>query len=1143
MKACFYPLRRILDPSIVHKILLLFLLVGFCQFGLAQDLVSMKNGPPLSKQEEPVEKQKALSQALRELETRYQISFIYENKLVDGKFVENDDLGKDGLAEKLNTLLPQFGLKYKKIGKRIYSIGPGKAKEPKQIPTLLHKGESNSNVVDTKELTISGRITNETGEGMAGVTVVLKGSTVGTSADAEGNYTLTVPDGNGILVFSFIGYLSQEVPINNRTTINVSLALDAKALDEVVVVGYGVQRKVTQTGSVVSAKGDDVRQSPATNLTNSLVGRLPGLTALASSGEPGRDGSTIRIRGSNTLGDNNPLIVVDGIPNRPMERINPADIESVTVLKDASAAIYGAQAANGVILITTKRGKTGKPRITIDISSGINQPTRIPEMANAAEYTTMLNEIAFYRNESLGRFQKYSAEDIQKYSDGSDPWGYPNTNWFKEVFKPYARQNYQNASISGGSENLKYFVSMGARTQDGIYKGSANKYSDYNFRSNIDGKISNNITISVDVAGRQEVKDFAVVGVGSIFRSLLRGKPFAPAYWPDGTPGPSLLEFGDQPAVTSTKAPGYDKNKLYRLETNVKTFITIPWVKGLSIQANASFDKSSNFHKRFAKPWYLYSWDGNADHKTVPGKVGLEAPTLSQDVTDGQRIVLNAYATYDRTILENHNAKIMVGTESQRGSSDFFSAYRQNFISSEIDQLFAGANNQYMTNTGSGSQNARMSYFGRVNYDYSQKYLLEFIWRYDGSYIFAPGKQFGFFPGISGGWRISEENFWKNNINFLDDFKLRASWGQTGNDRINEFQYLSSFGFLQNRSYVFGVNNQAPVLDELRIPNPNVTWEVATQSNFGFDAQLLNNKLSVEADYFTNMRSNILWWRNASVPGYSGLTLPRENIGKVSNRGFEAAVSYRNQIREFIYEVSVNGSYAKNKIVFWDETPGIPEYQQSTGRPMGSNLYYNAIGVFEDQAAVDAYPHWPGARPGDIIFEDYNSDGKIDGLDMVRNEKDYFPRFIGGANINLQYKQFDIAMLIQGTAGGTQKYVTLEAGETGNYYKEWAVNRWTPENPNTTYPRAWDFQTEYWATQPNTYWLIPMDYVRLKNIEIGYNLPVKFNQIIGIEGFRIYLNGLNLLTMSKSKLVDPEVAGGQTYPLSRVVNAGLTLTF
>ncbi len=471
----------------------------------------------------------------------------------------------------------------------------------------------------------------------------------------------------------------------------------------------------------------------------------------------------------------------------------------------------------------------------------------------------------------------------------------------------------------------------------------------------------------------------------------------------------------------------------------------------------------------------------------------------------------------------------------------FIQAFRKNYISSAVDQLFAGASDQYMSNTGYAEQSAYMSYFGRVNYDLSKKYIVEFVWRYDGSYMFPEDKRFGFFPGVSAGWRVSEESFWKDNISFINDFKLRGSWGQTGNDRIAEYQYLTTYGFLSGRSYVYNAAD-AKLLNETKIPNPNVTWEIANQANIGFDAALFNNKVTFSFEYFNNLRTQILITRNASIPSSTGLTLPPENIGKVKNTGFEGVIGYNGNIGDFNYSVSVNGSYSKNEIVFWDETPGIPEYQTSTGRPMGSTLYYNAIGIFKDQAAIEAYPHWAGAMPGDVIFEDVNNDGKIDGLDRVMNEYNNLPRFIGGLSLDLRYKGFDLMMLVQG-ATGARVYLGVESGEIGNYYKEYAVNRWTPENINATYPRTWNRDEEYWRSQGNTFWLQNMNYVRLKNFEIGYNLPASVNKSLGIEGLRIYVNGQNTFTAAKQKFIDPELQAGTDYPLARIISGGLTLTF
>ncbi len=1003
---------------------------------------------------------------------------------------------------------------------------------------------------DQQQIKISGKVTDvTTGEAMPGVNILVKGTVLGAISDMEGKYTITVPDKNASLIFSFLGYVSQEIPLNGRSIVDVVLTSELQTLQEVVVVGYGIAKKASLTGSVSAVNGSDLKQSPATNYTNSIIGRIPGITAIQKSGEPGYDAATITIRGANTLGDNTPLVVVDGIPSRSLDRLDPSDIETFTVLKDASAAIYGQRAANGVILVTTRRGQIGKPTITVNLNTGYNQPDVIPKMADAATYAACLNEIAYYAAPSKGRNQVYSAADITQFADGTDPWGHPNTDWFHSVFKPWSKQNYQNVSVSGGTESMKYFLSFGTKFEDAYYKHSATNFRQYDFRSNIDGKITKNITVSFDVSGRQEDKNFPTVGVGDIFRMLMRGKPNMQAWWPTGDPGPDI-EYGYNSAVTVTSATGFNHDHYYYLESNLRLNVTIPWVKGLSVQANGSYDKMFRYNKIFNTPWYLYSWDGI--HKDASGLTkntrGYASPQLTENWQDMSRKTFNAFATYETSIAENNHLKIMVGTESQYSLNDYENAFRKNFVTSAIPQLFAGAADINMSNNGWADQAARLSYFGRFNYDYSQRYLVELVMRYDGSYMFKPGKQFGFFPGISVGWRISDESFWKDNITFISNFKLRASWGQTGNDRVyyqgalKEYQYLSTYSFDQ-RDYYYG-SLASKMLIENVLPNPDVTWEVANQSNIGFDATLLDRKLTVNADVFYNMRTRILWQSTAVTPTTLGVPLPPENIGKVANMGFEYVITYHGTAGKFGYDISTNGSYAKNKITFSFDTPGIPDYQLSKGMPMNAALSYRVIGVFKDAAAIAAYPHWGGAQPGDLIFEDVNNDNKIDQLDQVREKKTDMPRFIGGLNTNFSYGQFDLSILFQGAAGASV-YLNPESGDIGNYYASWVKSRWTPENTDASWPRCFNRSNEYWSpgNQRNTFWLFSTDYVRLKSMEFGYSLPTSIIKKLTIQKLRVYVSGQNLLTFSKMKEIDPEENGGTSYPLQRVVNLGVTLTF
>lgn len=1001
--------------------------------------------------------------------------------------------------------------------------------------------------------TVSGTVIDDKGVPVAAASVMVKGTTRGTTTDASGRFSIEVPGRKGILVFSGIGLPEREVNVNGRSVVDVQLQGEAQGLGEVVVVGYGTQKKATLTGSVSAVKGSDVIKSPAMNVSNSLAGRLPGLVTVTPSGEPGYDGTILRIRGINTLNNNGPLIVVDGIPGRSLERIDPTTIENISVLKDASAAIYGAQAANGVILITTKRGKTGKPSVTATFNQGFGRPTTVPEMADAVTYATMLNEIAYYKNPS-GYTPIYTDAQIQKFADGSDPWNYPNTDWFKEVLRPWSGQNYGNVSISGGSEGMKYFISLSGRSQDGYYYNSGTKYNQYDFRTNLDGSISQYVTLSFDVAGRMEDRNFPTRSAGSIFRMVMRGKPNMTAYWPNGLPGPDI-EYGDNPVVVSTKATGYDRDKRYVLNTNGKLSIKIPWVPGLSITGNAAIDKSFRFQKNFQTPWYLYSFrgfDANNEPILEKSKRGFNEPSLSERMEDNQNILLNGLVNYETRFLSDHYLNFLVGVEKITGSGDNFSALRQHFISADVDQLFAGSDLD-LNNSGSAYRNARLNYFGRVNYNFKEKFLAEFVWRYQGSYIFAPENRFGFFPGISVGYKISEETFWQENVQFIDALKLRASWGKTGNDLIEEFQYLASYSFGGIRfqpwnaplPFITNGDVENKALYESLIPNKDVTWEEADQKNIGFDAMLLNNKLSITADYFDYTRSKILWWRNASVPASTGLTLPRENIGEVANRGFDFSIDYRDKAGQLGYQVGFNGGKQKNKIIFWDEPPGAPDYQQSTGRPINSALYYDAIGIFRTQTDLDKYPHWSNARTGDIIFRDVNGDNKIDGNDRIRNDKSDIPTFTYGLSANLQYKGFDFSVLLQGATGAV-RYISTESGEIGNFLKSFSDDRWTEQNPNASGPRTFNRGNEYWIGQGNTFWLHETDYIRLKNVEIGYNIPDNIMRRLHVQRLRVYVNAFNFLTYSPDmKDFDPELGtgSGQGYPLQKILNGGISVTF
>ena len=1024
---------------------------------------------------------------------------------------------------------------------------------------------------------IKGKVSDETGSGLPGVTVTEKGTMNGAITDVNGQFTVNVKGDAAILVFSFVGYAGLEEVVGSRSIINVTLTPDVSSLNEVVVVGYGTQKKETITGSVVSVKGTDLVKSPVVNLSNSIAGRMAGVVAVNRSGEPGADGSAIRIRGSNTLNNGDALIVVDGIPNRAggLDRINPNDIESVSVLKDASAAIYGSRAANGVILITTKRGKTGKPQLSYSANQGYSQPTVIPKLTNSAQYTSMLNDLDIYglpttewaaantaykatgvytRPDGTTRKAPFSPTDLQKYADGSDPWLHPNTDWYAATLKNWSPQTQHNLQISGGTENVKYLASLGYQNQDGYYKTSATAYQQYDIRLNLDAKINKYVDINVGLLGREEARNYPTRSAGAIFRMQMRGKPQQQAYWPNGLPGPDI-ENGENPVVITTDLSGYDRQKQDYIQTNGSINVKIPWIEGLKWTGTAAVDKRLGTRKLWQIPWTLYQQgsgfeaDGTTP-KLVASKRGPAEPNLTQSYDDQLNILLGSVFSYEKQI-GVHGITALAGMNRETIDGNNFSAFRRYFISPALDQMFAGGDLE-RTNGGGGFETARINYFGRMAYNYKEKYLAEFLWRYDGSDRFPAKSRYGFFPGFMAGWVVSEENFMKDQ-NVFSFLKLRGSWGQLGNDQVNlpnsgtaaTYQYLSTYGF---RSYILGDAEQK-TLFETRLPNENITWEVASNSNVGLEGQLMNGKVFFEMDYFSNYRSKILWFKNASVPQSTGITLPAQNIGEVSNKGFDFNIGYRGGKGDFKYNFSVNGGYAKNNIEFWDEAPGAPEWQRTTGKPMNTFQAYLYDGVFKDQADIDARTVDYSAivktlRPGDMKYQDYNGDGKITPDDQVRTNNTQLPMFQGGVNLGGQYKNFDLTILIQGAAGAKQYVSAGEMGNIGNYLLDMYENRWTIDNPSSVHPRIANRSDQYYSNN-NTYWLRSSDYIRLKNFELGYSLPEVLTKKIGSSSARIYLSGINVFTVDKLKVFDPETVSttGQYYPQSRIMNMGLNIKF
>lgn len=998
---------------------------------------------------------------------------------------------------------------------------------------------------------ISGKVTDAQGEPLIGVTVIIRGTTQGTTTDANGKYKLeNVPD-NSVLVFSFIGMQRKELIVPaGKTEINAALQQDTIGLDEVVAIGYGTQKRATLTGSIAEIKGEELKRSPQPNLSNSLAGKFSGVIVTNRSGEPGYDDAQFNIRGLATKGNNDVLVVIDGVPGQlgGLSRLDPNDIESLTILKDASAAVYGSRAANGVVLITTKRGEQGKPTLTYSYNYGLSLPTRLPQMADAAIFGEIMNEISYYKSPNRGMNQFYSEEQINIFRDGSDPLNYPNTNWAKETLKNYTPQSKHNISLSGGTENLKYFVSLGKLAQDGLYRNGATKYNQLNIRSNIDANITDRLSFSANIAARKEDRVYPISSAGDIFRSIYRAYPTVAAIYPNGLPTSGIEN--NNPVLMATDLGGVNNNPTYILNTVLKLSYKIPGIKGLTVDGVVALDNSWALSKAFSEPYSVYTYNAKKDEykQTITGGSAGKA-MLTESNTSNSLSTYNVKINYNNS-WGNHEVKVLAGYEQSENKNEYFQAIAYNFPTPETPELSQGGSvASDKMNSGNSYRYTRRSYFSRLSYNYKGKYMLEGQMRIDGSSTFPKGKQYGFFPAVSGGWRISEEQWFKDNLNQVQNLKLRASYGELGNDNVGQFQYYNNFSF--NNNYTLGTDAHAGI-NIIKLGNPNITWEIAKKTDIGLEGQIFKG-INFELIYFQQKRTNILASKNASIPQVSGIVngfnqdplVPFENIGKIDNKGFEAVLGYKHS-GKFSYNISGNFTFAKNMVVFVDEALGVLEYQKETGKPLNTYLAYNVIGIYRSAEDLIKYPHLTGAQLGDLIYEDYTKNGEITADDMVRSKFSNIPEITFGLNLSANWKNFDISMVFSGHARVAQ-YVLPESGTVGNFYSSWADNRWSPSNLNGTYPRV-DTRASSsinGGLNFNNFWINDASFVRLKTLEIGYTLSSSILSQIKIKDIRVFVSGFNLLTLTHVKDYDPEGnnQSGQFYPQQKIFNIGVNVKF
>lgn len=1024
------------------------------------------------------------------------------------------------------------------------------------IERMEHVLTQSAGVVKPMDIVVNGKVTDEKGEALPGVNVTIKGGSRGTVTDVDGKYKITVDKADAILTFSFIGYLPAEMKVGSRKTIDVALAVDIKSLDEVVVVGFGTQKKINSTGAISSIGTKELVQSPVANISNSLVGRMPGLFATQSGGEPGNDGSKIRIRGVGTFsGNTDPLTLVDGIQVDNYNNIDPNEIESVTILKDASStAVYGIRGANGVLIITTKRGKIGPPKISYTFNQGFNSFTNMREMMNSADYATHFNEAIQADAYTTGTVYvpKYTQEDIELYGNGKDPVFHPNVNWPDVMFKKTSKQSQHNLSISGGQNKLRYFVSAGLFNQEGLFKdtkditdafSAQSVFRRYNIRSNFNFELTKRFKIALDLSSQTESRS--------------------------GNNGLTERVVGDVFRASPLETPGIVDGKVVNIYTgsrnNPYASLLYP---GLAGGLKRSYRNYLNGSLRLDYD-LGFLLNGLSSH----GNVAIQTYNDQQIINTKTLITYLATKLPDGTInyvpstTDAQFGFSQSGTYNRRITAEFGLDYKRSFLKHNLTAL-ALYNQQKTFDPGLAFlvPKGYQSFVGRLTYDYDGRYLAEVNVGYNGTENFAPGKRFGFFPAYSLGWVPSLESFFPKDgvVSFM---KIRGSYGEVGNDNIGGTRFLyrpTSYSSVANIYYFGNVGSTYsgfPGIREGATGNPDVTWERAVKQNIGLEMSFLKDKIKFTGDLFSEKRSDILATPQ-SISAIAGLAQPASNLGKMENKGFELDITYSGNIGEFGYRISGNYSFARNKVLYRDEIPNNFTYQNRTGQRLGQNFGLIAEGLYNTWDEVNS-PERPiysyvnnKVQPGDIKYKDYNGDGTINDFDAVPIGYSNLPEKTYGASLGLNYKGFDLSVLFQGVGNVSHYYTRFQRGTgygqsipegSASYMNEsWTEQRYKAGLP-IKFPR---FSVN---SSPNnagsSFWLADASYLRIKNVELGYRFDEKLLKFIGIKSCRIYVNANNLFTWKKMYPgIDPEnTSTGDTntepYPLVRTINAGLNLNF
>lgn len=1057
-----------------------------------------------------------LSEAMKQIENLTGCTFFYDAAQVDVKQKVSLNSKDEPLNKALNKMLSPIRLGFEVTNTQIAIFSK------KAVPA----GPASK---------VRGTVLDDTGESVIGANVTVEGTTVGVITDIDGNFELEVPRNANIIV-SFIGYQTQTIKYTNQPFLNVKLKEDSQALEEVVVVGYGTQKKVNLSGSVAQVDSKALESRPIQNVSTGLQGLMPGVTVTAGSGAPGQDGGTIRVRGVGTLNDANPYILVDGVETGTMNSVDPNDIESISVLKDAaSAAIYGSKASNGVILITTKRGKTGKPRISYSGYASLQKATMLQDLMSSYDYARLYDQARV----AEGLAPRFSEEAYQKFKDGSDPYHFANTDWLGLAYQT-GFQHSHNVSMSGGTDNLKYMASVGYLHQTGILPNS--KRQQFNGRTNLDIKVNSRMNVRVNMAYiNNDYSDpnssYNDGGSGQIISLLNKMAPWIVARYEDGTWG-----------TVSDGSPiaWLDSDQTVRRENqNFSGMLSADYkiVDGLVATLTGAYVNNQQHYKAFRK-FIQY----NPNKQSEPNK-------LNENFYGWHRATFDALLNYDKQF-GLHGLKAMAGWHTEKYNYRENTTERKNFPNNDLTDMNAGDAATQKTG-GYTRELAMISWFGRVNYDYAGKYLFEANIRADASSRFAEGNRWGYFPSFSAAWRITEESFMENTEDWLSSLKLRASYGNLGNQSALNSYYPWMSTYSLNTKYPLGGNLQSGYY-QANFSNPAISWEKARTWGVGFDATLLN-KLNVSFDYYDRKTTGIIM--DVPVPREFGLGAYKANVGAMVNRGMELTVGYNDKWGAWTFGATANLAYNKNKILDLDSAEVLEDGDlkvKQVGEAINMYRLYHVEGIFQSDEEAAAwqkqhendpgFPFKKKMKGGDLIYADANGDGVINAEDRVLcGSSD--PSYTFGLNLNAGYKGFDLSMMFTGVAG-VKRYLDY-FGFGGEFLGDgchpnniW-LDAWTPQNKNAKMPRVvYNANSNSNNLAQSDFWLQDGSYVRLKNVQFGYTIPEKLLKPLGIEKIRVYYSGENLLTFHKMMVdADPELGWNTSFPLCQTHAIGVNITF